>query len=354
VTSNGDGSCDTNCDTTGDGVADTNIDNDGDGNCDLNCDTTGDGMADTNIDNDGDGNCDLNCDTNNDGSCDTNCDTTGDGMADTNIDNDGDGNCDLNCDTNNDGSCDTNCDTTGDGMADTNIDNDGDGNCDLNCDTTGDGNCDLNCDTNGDGLCDTNCDCGVEYRVDYDVANQEYVVYMRSFATLTGIDALTGGAQVTLIAPTGNVTIDTTTLTDVTGDWYQSTTIVAPTENPTKDYLVFNLSNAISNATAFTYTANTEIELFRFENLGICVDSLNLFESNDPFAPNPPSQPINVGNQWTANGCGNINAWISNYGNATIVLPNIDTEPVDTSVCEGNDASFTVVASGDNLTYQLW
>ena len=162
IDTDGDGIPDLNIDTNGDGKCDVNCDKDKNRKPYLNVsldkkqldplfnlDTDKDGVPDKNL---------MNQDTDGDGTCDLNCDTNGDGFPDKNIDLDGDGICDLYCDTIEDGKCTLNCDTDGDGICDLNCDSKEEEGCTLNCDTDGDGNCDKNCDTDGDGTCDLNCD----------------------------------------------------------------------------------------------------------------------------------------------------------------------------------------------------
>ncbi len=174
ITQPGTHTCNKNCDTNYDGIADYLIDYDGkqnnvigvnnsnldidfDGICDVNCDTNYDLYPDLNIDIDGDNIPDINIDTNNDGLADFNIDTDGNHIADSNLSARLDGTCNFNCTDRPETiidyseSCTTNCDTDKDGWPDTNVDLDYDGICDINCD-----NKTNNIDNNHDYFIDDN------------------------------------------------------------------------------------------------------------------------------------------------------------------------------------------------------
>ena len=126
------------------------------------------------------------------------------------------------------------------------------------------------------------------------------------------------GLQVTLLAPTG--TLEITNLTNINGDWADLPAIVAPTENPVKDYFVIYLTSSAN----LPYTKNVETPLFTFQRTGLCRGAIELINNTtDPFIE-PNSQSLNVGNYITTRGGGgsNNNLWRSNYGGAAL-CPNV-------------------------------
>jgi gliding motility-associated-like protein len=139
-----------------------------------------------------------------------------------------------------------------------------------------------------------------------------YRVSMKPSVTWTAPNNLTLGAQITLLAPTG--TFQLTNLTNINGVWSDLPVIVAPTENPIKDYFVISLGSS----TALPYAANVETPLFTFQRSGACAGSIDLINNNtDPFMP-PNSQSLNVGNYVATRGGGGSskNLWSANYGGA--------------------------------------
>lgn len=133
---NGDGIPDLNVDTDGDKKANINIDTNLDKKPDVNIDYKHNKMSVFNIDTNGDGKADSNMvedATMDNSTCKLNCDSTGDGWPDYNIDLDGDGTPDLYIDTNNDKNPDLNLDLNNDGVCDYMCDDNNDGKCDSYC-----------------------------------------------------------------------------------------------------------------------------------------------------------------------------------------------------------------------------
>ncbi|MVM29497.1 hypothetical protein GO755_05595 [Spirosoma sp. HMF4905] len=153
---------------------------------------------------------------------------------------------------------------------------------------------------------------GIKYTVKLQPDGLTYQVSLSSTVSFSGAYQQTNSGQVTIVAPAGSFTV--TSINTVNGQWANNTTVRAPSQNPSKDYFIFGLTN---NGVALPYTANTEISLFTFRNLGPCAGPIEVWASTDPFKPNPPSQPINVGNDLTTLGfaqLGITNAWLGNYG----------------------------------------
>lgn len=163
---------------------------------------------------------------------------------------------------------------------------------------------------------------GIRYAVKLKSDGVTYQVSLSSTVSFTGSDQQTNTAQVTIVAPANSFTI--TSLSSVNGTWANNTTVRAPLQNSGKDYFIFGLTN---NGVSIPYTANTETILFTFKNTGPCAGAIEVWASSDPFKPNPPVQPINVGNDLTASGFTKLsinNAWLGNYAVGTancLLLP---------------------------------
>ena len=80
----------------------------------------------------------------------------------------------------------------------------------------------------------------------------------------------------------------------------------APTTNPSKDYVFFNLINL----SQFDIAANKEIDLFSFDVAGACLGDLELFVNGTT----PASQGLNSGNNISIVGASPDNQYINNYG----------------------------------------
>jgi hypothetical protein len=125
------------------------------------------------------------------------------------------------------------------------------------------------------------------------------------------------GGQVPLVVATGGFQVNN--LTSINGTWDKLPTIVAPTERPSKDYIVIFLASS----EALPYLANVETPLFTFQNTGVCTGILDLIHNaSDPFMP-PNAQSLNVGNYITTRGGGGSsnNLWTGNYGAAADCRP---------------------------------
>ncbi|MEM6319865.1 MAG: gliding motility-associated C-terminal domain-containing protein [Bacteroidota bacterium] len=134
-----------------------------------------------------------------------------------------------------------------------------------------------------------------------------YLVKVRSENDYNGTLSITNNAQLSFVVPTGGFKAGN--IQNVNGSWVNDNNVVAPEENPEKDYLVFNLSGNISD---LEYRADVENELFSFENVGECTGTLDFITEDDPFFFN--SKNINIGNQISVLGAGFGNAFSGTYG----------------------------------------
>lgn len=158
----------------------------------------------------------------------------------------------------------------------------------------------------------------VTYRVGLDADKITYRVYMKSVSNYSGIQAKISTAQVTLVVPHGigaSQFIPSNVTGKIAGSNQMSWGVSRadnPTENPTSDYISFGFSGS-GSAILFDIIAGQEIELFRFQNTGNCLGTVNLITDSDPFLP-PNSNNSNPGNQMTILGYGQSNAYSGNYG----------------------------------------
>ncbi|GEM_PF-6575024 len=115
-----------------------------------------------------------------------------------------------------------------------------------------------------------------------------------SDTTWTGVFSQTSSAQVVVKVPTGGFQIGS--LTSLEGDWAIGGIDVAPVEEPTSDYISFQLSNPTA---LNVYQKGVKTPIFSFKNDGICQGGqVVLMPDNDPFLP-PNSLNSNV-NQYIA------------------------------------------------------
>ncbi len=178
-----------------------------------------------------------------------------------------------------------------------------------------------------------------------------YVVKIRPDSSYAGTLSITNNAQLSFVVPTGGFKADS--IKNITGNWVNENNVVAPEENPEKDYLVFNLSGNIST---LEYVAGVENELFSFKNVGECTGTLDFITEDDPFFFN--SKNINIGNQISVLGAGFGNAFAGTYGPEANCLESqvsIACELIDSIVtmnpsqCGLVGGTMTIYATPDNV-----
>lgn len=188
----------------------------------------------------------------------------------------------------------------------------------------------------------------VEFKIE--LIGNTYTVSAIPATTWTGTDGLTASAQVTLTVPTGGFNVSN--FQSVNGSWSPSTLIVAPSDNPSADYLMVGLSSL--GTPDINYTAGVEEVLFTFENAGTCTGPVEIVEDTDPFVLDGNSLNANAGNQITTFGSGNQNAFtgVSNPGSANCLTgsdADLSLTKVSSadSVQVGDDVTFTIVVKND-------
>lgn len=150
----------------------------------------------------------------------------------------------------------------------------------------------------------------VKFKVKLLPDNVTYQVLFKPEATWSSPFNSVPSAQVTLVVPTGGFSVGT--VTSHYGNWMHNTTIVAPSENPGYDYIIFGLASATSD---IPFVEGQEVAVFEFTREGTCTGALTLINHDtDPFMP-PNSQSANVGNALSVIGAGiGVNAYSGNYG----------------------------------------
>jgi len=193
-----------------------------------------------------------------------------------------------------------------------------------------------------------------------------YVVKLRPDMSYVAPMNTTNNAQISFAVPAGGFKVGP--VTNIKGLWSEASTVVAPTESPTTDYLMFNLQSGTPD---IDYTANQEVELFSFQNTGTCTGALNFVLEDDPFFP-PNSQSINIGNQISVLGAGFTNAFSGTYGSPAncmaITMPTdsltinenvitIDSiqvsSPSDCGLTDGSIAIFAKHQDDNTLQYSV-
>ncbi|MFK7936279.1 MAG: gliding motility-associated C-terminal domain-containing protein [Saprospiraceae bacterium] len=165
---------------------------------------------------------------------------------------------------------------------------------------------------------------------------------------------VTNTSQVVIAMPSGGFDVSTANIVNLKGTWAVGSPIVRqPAENPTMDYIYFNLQSPIIGE---TFQADVAIPLFQFTNSGSCTGALELMDNvNDPFLP-PNSLDLNIGQQVGISGAGpgvngyerniNLGAANCNLPDCEIVINYIDfTSPTACGVADG-----TITISARNGT----
>lgn len=125
-----------------------------------------------------------------------------------------------------------------------------------------------------------------------------FTVSLLSNQTISAPFNTTATAQITLKVPTGSFQVANLQNLIEGVEFNENGRSNAPSEAPTFDYIVFGLTSI--GTRNITYTKDTKIPLFSFENSGECTGSLIYLMENysDSFYP-PNSQKANVSQQIT-------------------------------------------------------
>lgn len=156
----------------------------------------------------------------------------------------------------------------------------------------------------------------VQFRVTYETASSEYVVYMKPDSVPS--PDLPLSAQVTLIVPhaTGAARFDAADIRSaITGlGWAKHSRVDAPLENSQADYLSFGFYYTGSVPPAFGWNVGKEQRIFSFRSPSGCSSKVALLENFDPFNQLPNSVNTNPGNDFM--NAGWLQGYTGNYGDA--------------------------------------
>lgn len=144
---------------------------------------------------------------------------------------------------------------------------------------------------------------------------------------------ITNTAQISFVVQTGGFTVGN--IQNIKGNWQNDNNIIAPTSNPTKDYVVFNLAGHIKD---IDYVEGEEVPLFSFENIGKRTGKPKFVNEED--VKKFQIKKLNVGNQISVLGAGFTNAFSGIY---------VTDEDAEEEYEEGPEAEDTQVMYGSEV-----
>ncbi|MCB0158827.1 MAG: hypothetical protein KDD83_11905 [Caldilineaceae bacterium] len=138
---------------------------------------------------------------------------------------------------------------------------------------------------------------GIQFGLRYD--GPRYVVSMRPTVTPDAPNRSLS-IQVTVRVPhgTGGARFQPTNIRSLVNgtNWAPLSRVDAPTENPQFDYISFEVSYTRGDRTVFNWRGGVEVDVFSFENRGVCAGAITLMADADLFAQLPNSAGTNPGN----------------------------------------------------------
>ena len=179
----------------------------------------------------------------------------------------------------------------------------------------------------------------VKFLLDYNAITAEYTVSMMPERTWYAPKNLTATGQVTLKATTGQFFVkDVRSYIDGT-QWIDGGRVDSPNENPTYDYVFFNLRTL--GLVEMPYKAFKKTKLFTFTIEANCAREVMLVNNvEDAFLP-PNSRSVNIGNSLGALGA-NGEAYIGNVSDLPIFCAYADPPKQE-----------IIIAAGDNTPVQI-
>ncbi len=167
-----------------------------------------------------------------------------------------------------------------------------------------------------------------------------YHVKLKPDQSFDGRMSITNTAQVSFVVPTGGFQVGN--IVNFNGKWQNTNNVIAPTNNPQKDYLVFNL---LGHMKSVTYTEDEEVMLFSFENIGEKTGKPRFVNKSDIKIIK--TQQLNIGNQISVLGAGFRNAFSGTYV--------ADTDEEEETYEEGPEMEESHVLYGSELpeTFEL-
>ena len=178
-----------------------------------------------------------------------------------------------------------------------------------------------------------------------------YSVYLKPAVSYTTPLNNIVSCQLSLRVPTGG--FDVGPISNKNGTWSKSVHVMAPDENSGFDYISFS---PIVPTADVPFVAGEEVEVFAFENIGVCTGDMEFISNtDDPFLP-PNSRNVNVGNQISVAGAGfGVNTYngpyyIGGYNCMTAVACGITYNGLDfvsPSTCGASDGTMEIFATTD-------
>lgn len=160
-----------------------------------------------------------------------------------------------------------------------------------------------------------------------------YLVKLKPETSYASPKNITNTAQISLVVTTGGFTVGN--IENIKGNWQNNNNIIAPVNNPSKDYLIFNLAGHIKD---IDYIEGEEVTLFSFQNIGKKTGRPRFVTEEDIAVFK--NKKLNVGNQISVLGAGFVNAFSGVY--------TTDNEAVE-DYEEGPEAEDTHVLYGSEL-----
>lgn len=111
----------------------------------------------------------------------------------------------------------------------------------------------------------------IDYRVTYNLSTNQYEVYGRATANLTGVNL--GGSQMGLVFPAALPNAQLTVIDVLGGDWEDGTPAYAPVSQPGSDFHAISTDGTSS----FSMLANVETLLFTVSTGGTCYAGVRMY-----------------------------------------------------------------------------
>lgn len=205
----------------------------------------------------------------------------------------------------------------------------------------------------------------ISYKVTYDFATQKYTVYVVPEYSVPNSTnpALTergATAQVTIAVPKDFLISN---IVNIKGAWEQFPLKLGPGQ-PNQDWSAYSLDPNTNyyaigmspgNTDYGTFTSGVEVALFTFTGNG-CFGSIRVIEPDEPFIAAADRLGLNVPNNFNSRSGGLLEQF-----RAVVGLPacctasstvGIATNPANAQICSGSSATFSVVGTGQGLTYR--
>ena len=156
----------------------------------------------------------------------------------------------------------------------------------------------------------------VYFKLNLTPDDKTYIVSMISEVSLEDPMNMVSTSQISIKVPAGSNFVIGNLSTDLENViWQESYVADSPKEAPEYEYISFGLTTLATRSIPFRM--GEEVELFRFENLGVCPGDVSLIDNeNDKFLF-PNSKSVSISNGITVLGLG-TQAYYGNYENGLV------------------------------------